>query len=60
MMCAKKITYSPNTRKLSGHARHDRAWWRIEARRPGLLRLHAEVVATWRARHDPDYERAAA
>ena len=39
---------------------HDRAWWRAEARRvgsdwPGILALHSSVVATWRARHDPDY-----
>jgi len=38
----------------------DRAWWRAEARRvgsdwPGILALHSSVVATWRARHDPDY-----
>ena len=44
---------------------HDRAWWRAEARRlgsnwPGIMRLHLEVVAAWRARHDPDYGRAAA
>jgi hypothetical protein len=44
---------------------HDRTWWRIEARRlgsdwPGISRLHAEVVTTWRARFDPDYRRAAA
>jgi hypothetical protein len=48
-----------------GAAHHDRAWWRIEARRlgtdwRGVLRLHAEAVATWRASHDPDYGRAAA
>ncbi len=46
-----------------GHVRHDRAWWRVEARRrgsdwAGILRLHAEVVATWRTRHDPDYQMA--
>jgi hypothetical protein len=46
-------------------AHHDRAWWRIEARRcgshwPGILRLQAEVLAAWRARHDCDRERAAA
>jgi hypothetical protein len=40
-------------------AHHDRAWWRLEARRvgsdwPAVLALHAEVVAAWRARHDPD------
>jgi hypothetical protein len=38
---------------------HDRAWWRVEARRlgsdwPEILRLQAEVVATWRARHDAE------
>jgi len=38
-------------------AHHDRAWWRIEARRvgsdwPAVLVLHAEVVTAWRARHD--------
>jgi hypothetical protein len=49
----------------SPNANHDRAWWRIEARRlgsnwPGILRLQAEVVATWRSRHDPDHGRAVA
>jgi hypothetical protein len=44
--------------------RHDREWWRVEARGhgsdwPGILRLHAEVVAVWRSRHDPDCARAA-
>lgn len=39
---------------------HDRAWWRAEARRVGsdwhgILKLHLEVIACWRARHDPDY-----
>jgi hypothetical protein len=38
-------------------AHHDRAWWRVEARRvgsdwPAVLALHAAVVAAWRARHD--------
>jgi hypothetical protein len=47
------------------HVRHDRAWWRLEARRCAsdwcaTLRLHAEVVARWRARHDPDCGGAAA
>jgi hypothetical protein len=45
-------------------AYHDRDWWCIEARRlgsdwPGLLRLQAEVIAAWRARHDPDARIAA-
>ena len=40
-------------------AHHDRAWWRLEARRvgsdwSGVLALQAEMVARWRARHDPD------
>ena len=39
---------------------HDRNWWRTEGRRvgsnwPGILALHAEVVAAWRRRRDPDY-----
>jgi hypothetical protein len=43
---------------------HDRAWWRIEARRlgsdwPGILRLQAEAVFGWRARHDPETRDAA-
>jgi hypothetical protein len=42
---------------------HDRNWWRAEARRlgsdwPGILAVQAEVIARWRARHDPDYEGA--
>jgi hypothetical protein len=41
-----------------------RAWWRIEARRlgsdwPGILRLQAEAVFSWRARHDPQTRDAA-
>ncbi len=47
------------------HVHHDRAWWRVEARRlgadwAGILRLHSEVIDVWRARHDPDYGRAVA
>jgi hypothetical protein len=43
----------------------DRAWWRVEARRlgsdwPGILRLQADAVDAWRARHDPEFGRAAA
>jgi len=57
------IENSPNTagRDRATDAPHrDRAWWRAEARRVGsdwfaVLALHASVVATWRARHDPDY-----
>ena len=35
---------------------HDRAWWRLEARRvgsdwPDVLALHAAVIAAWRRRH---------
>jgi hypothetical protein len=46
-------------------AHRDRACWRLEAQRlgsdwAGILRLQAEVIATWRSRHDPDYTRAAA
>jgi len=49
----------------SGLVHHDRAWWRVEARRlgsdwPAILRLQVEVVAGWRARHDPDWESVAA
>jgi len=40
-------------------AHHDRPWWRSEARRTssdwsGVLALHGEVIACWRARYDPD------
>jgi hypothetical protein len=50
---------------VSRHVHHDRAWWRVEARRLGsdwceILRLYVEVVAAWRTRHDQDYGRAAA
>jgi hypothetical protein len=49
------------TRTVAGIAAvHDRKWWRIEARRVGsdwdsILALHATVIASWRAKHDPDY-----
>jgi hypothetical protein len=43
---------------------HDREWWRAKARCagsdwPGVLALHAAVVALWRRQHDPDYGGAA-
>ena len=43
-------------------AHHERAWSREEAHQvgsdwPAVLRLHAVVVAAWRARHRPDDKR---
>ena len=64
-MTENKVNDSRVFPNLPDHVHHDRAWWRIEARRlgthwPGILRLQAEIIATWRSRHDPDYERVAA
>jgi hypothetical protein len=52
----KRNSTVPNTAPTAA-AHHDRAWWRLEARRvgtdwDGILALHAAVVAAWRARHD--------
>jgi len=53
-----RSTTVPNTTARAA-AHHDRAWWRLEARRvgsdwPAVLALHAAVVAAWRARQDKD------
>jgi hypothetical protein len=42
---------------IADNTPHPRSWWQREARRvgsdwPGVLALHAAVVAAWRARHD--------
>jgi hypothetical protein len=56
-----RSTDHPNA--ATAAAFHEREWWRAEARRvgsdwPGILALHATMVAAWRRQHDPDYGEA--
>jgi hypothetical protein len=57
-MRAQTVTDLQIARNAPREEHHDREWWRAEAW-PGILRLQIEVVAGWRARHDPDWERVA-
>jgi hypothetical protein len=57
-------TLRPSGNTERGCVHHDRRWWLVEARRfgsdwLGILRLQAEVVTAWRARHDPETGAAA-